>query len=138
MQLFAQLIAVTGRVAKIRFDGFTLRVSRSATGQLCAWPPVTRMALAQPQPRLSTAIYTFLMNKQKYESLPPDLKKVIDDNSGRRLAPFAIKIWDTVELAGEKVMHSKSKNKFIQLSPEETAKFKKKVQLVFDFRKDAG
>ena len=88
--------------------------------------------LAQPQPRLSTAIFTFLMNKQKYESLPPDLKKVIDDNSGRQLAPFAIKTWDTVELAGEKVMHSKSKNKFVQLSPEETAKFKKKVQPVFD------
>ena len=25
--------------------------------------------------RLSTAIFTFLMNEQKYESLPPDLKK---------------------------------------------------------------
>src|SRR5215475_4848654 len=44
--------------------------------------------LSPPQPRLSTAIFTFLMNKKKYESLPPDLKKVIDDNSGRKLAPF--------------------------------------------------
>jgi TRAP-type C4-dicarboxylate transport system substrate-binding protein len=88
--------------------------------------------LAPPQPRLSTAIFTFLMNKKKYESLPPDLKKVIDDNSGRNLAPFAIKTWDEVELAGEKVMHSKAKNKFVQLSAEETAKFKKKVQPVFD------
>ena len=43
--------------------------------------------LAPPQPRLSTAIFTFLMNKQKYESLPPDLKKVIDDNSGRQPGP---------------------------------------------------
>jgi TRAP-type C4-dicarboxylate transport system substrate-binding protein len=34
--------------------------------------------LAPPQPRLSTSIFTFLMNKQKYESLPPDLKKVIE------------------------------------------------------------
>jgi TRAP-type C4-dicarboxylate transport system substrate-binding protein len=88
--------------------------------------------LAPPQPRLSTAIFTFLMNKKKYESLPPDLKKVIDDNSGRKLAPLAIEIWDRIEVEGEKVMHSKSKNKFVQLSPEETAKFKKKVQPVFD------
>jgi TRAP-type C4-dicarboxylate transport system substrate-binding protein len=88
--------------------------------------------LAPPQPRLSTAIFTFLMNKKTYENLPPDLKKVIDDNSGRNLAPTAIKTWDEVEIAGEKVMHAKPKNKFVQLSPEETAKFKKKVQPVFD------
>jgi TRAP-type C4-dicarboxylate transport system substrate-binding protein len=88
--------------------------------------------LAPPQPRLSTAIFTFLMNKKKYDSLPPDLKKVIDDNSGLKLAPTAIEVWDRIELDGEKVMRSKSKNKFVSLSPEETAKFKKTVQPVFD------
>jgi TRAP-type transport system periplasmic protein len=88
--------------------------------------------LAPPQPRLSTAIFTFLMNKKKYESLPPDLKKVIDDNSGRNLAPHAIEVWDRIELDGEKVMRSKPKNKFVELSAEETAKFKQKVQPVFD------
>ena len=70
--------------------------------------------LAPPQPRLSTSIFTFLMNKAKYESLPPDLKKVIDDNSGANLVDLAIKTWDQVELDGEKVMHSKPKNKFVQ------------------------
>jgi TRAP-type C4-dicarboxylate transport system substrate-binding protein len=88
--------------------------------------------LAPPQPRLSTAIFTLLMNKKKYDSLPPDLKKVIDDNSGLRLAPTAIEIWDRIELDGEKVMRSKSKNKFVSLSAEETAKFKKMVQPVFN------
>jgi hypothetical protein len=67
---------------------------------------------------------------------------VIDDNSGRKLAPFAIEVWDRIELDGEQVMHSKPKNKFVQLSTEETQKFKKKVQPVFDrFKKmldDAG
>jgi TRAP-type C4-dicarboxylate transport system substrate-binding protein len=88
--------------------------------------------LAPPQPRLSTAIFTFLMNKKKYDSLPPDLKKVIDNNSGRNLAPKAIEVWDRIELDGEKVMRSKSKNKFVSLSAEETTKFKKTVQPVFD------
>ncbi len=87
--------------------------------------------LAEPQPRLSTSIFTLLMNKKKYESLPPDLKKVIDNNSGRNLAPFAIEVWDRIEVNGEKVMRSKSKNKFVSLSPEETKKFKEKVQPVF-------
>jgi TRAP-type C4-dicarboxylate transport system substrate-binding protein len=88
--------------------------------------------LAPPQPRLSTAIFSFLMYKKTYENLPPDLKKVIDNNSGRNLAPIAIKTWDQIELDGEKVMHSKPKNKFSSLSPEETAKLKKMVQPVFD------
>jgi TRAP-type transport system periplasmic protein len=88
--------------------------------------------LAPPQPRLSTAIFTFLMNKQKYESLPPDLKKVIDNNSGANLVDLAIKTWDQIEVDGEKVMHSKPKNKFVSLSAEETAKFKTKVQPVFE------
>jgi TRAP-type C4-dicarboxylate transport system substrate-binding protein len=88
--------------------------------------------LAPPQPRLSTAIFTLLMNKKKYESLPPDLKKVIDANSGRSIAPMAIEVWDRVELDGEKVMRSKPKNKFVSLSAEETARFKKQVQPVFD------
>jgi TRAP-type C4-dicarboxylate transport system substrate-binding protein len=88
--------------------------------------------LAPPQPRLSTAIFTLLMNKNSYQKLPPDLKKVIDDNSGRNLAPIAIKTWDEIEVAGEKVMRAESKNKFVQLSAEETGKFKKKVQPVFD------
>jgi TRAP-type C4-dicarboxylate transport system substrate-binding protein len=87
--------------------------------------------LGPPQPRLSTSIFTFLMNKAKYESLPPDLKKVIDNNSGANLVDLAIKTWDQIELDGEKVMHSKPKNKFVQLSAAETAKFKAKVQPVF-------
>jgi hypothetical protein len=57
---------------------------------------------------------------------------VIDDNSGAKLAPFAIKTWDRIEIDGEKVMHTKSKNKFSSLSAAETAKFKKMVQPVFD------
>src|SRR5207248_1112405 len=88
--------------------------------------------LAPPQPRLSTAIFTFLMNKQKYDNLPPDLKKVIDNNSGANLVDIAIKTWDQIELEGEQVMRSKPKNKFVQLSAEETARFKQKVQPVFD------
>ncbi len=34
------------------------------------------------RPALYTTTFVMTMNKAKYESLPPDLKKVIDDNSG--------------------------------------------------------
>jgi TRAP-type C4-dicarboxylate transport system substrate-binding protein len=86
---------------------------------------------AGDQPRMATTVFMFLMNKKKYESLPPDLKKVIDDNSGRKLAPFAIQVWDQIDQDGLKVMHSKPKNKFVTLSPEETEKYREAVQPVF-------
>ena len=57
-------------------------------------------------------------NQAKYDSLPPDLKKVIDDNSGANIVDAAIKTWDTIEIEGEKVMHTKSKNKFVELGAE--------------------
>lgn len=86
---------------------------------------------AGAQPRMGTSVFMFLMNKQKYESLPVDLKKVIDNNAGRNLAPFAIEVWDMIDEDGLKVMRSKPKNKFVTLSDQETEKYKKLVQPVF-------
>jgi TRAP-type C4-dicarboxylate transport system substrate-binding protein len=83
------------------------------------------------QPRMGTTVFMFLMNKAKYESLPADLKKVIDDNSGRKLAPFAIQVWDMIDQDGLKVMQSKPKNKFVALNAAETERFRKLVQPVF-------
>ena len=37
---------------------------------------------------LYTTVFIVPMNKAKYESLPADLKKVIDKNSGRELSAF--------------------------------------------------
>ncbi len=88
--------------------------------------------VAGAQPRIGTTVFMFLMNKAKYESLPPDLKKVIDDNSGRNLAPFAIQVWDMIDADGLKVMQSKPKNKFVTLSAQETEKYRKLVMPVFD------
>ena len=56
---------------------------------------------AGPQPRIGTTVFLFGMNKQKYESLPADLKKVIDDNSGRKIAEMAGTNWDNIEKPGK-------------------------------------
>jgi TRAP-type C4-dicarboxylate transport system substrate-binding protein len=57
--------------------------------------------LAGPQPRLGTSMFLFAMNKKKYESLPPDLRKVIDDHSGRHIAAWAGQNWDDIEKPGK-------------------------------------
>jgi TRAP-type C4-dicarboxylate transport system substrate-binding protein len=44
------------------------------------------------QPALYTTTFVMAMNKAKYDSLPPDLKKVIDDNSGIETSAWLGKI----------------------------------------------
>lgn len=88
--------------------------------------------LSGETPRLSTAVFTFLMNKKSYTKLPPDLKKIIDDNSGRNIARAAGENWMAIEKPGEKVMRSKSKNKFSKLSLAETEKIKARAGIVIE------
>ncbi|WP_134725385.1 TRAP transporter substrate-binding protein [Paracoccus luteus] len=46
---------------------------------------------------MSTAVMALVMNRAKYDALPDDLKKVIDDNSGATLAAMAGEAFDRVE-----------------------------------------
>jgi TRAP-type C4-dicarboxylate transport system substrate-binding protein len=46
------------------------------------------------RPALYTATFIFAMNKAKYDSLPADLKAVIDRNSGLEASGFAGRTWD--------------------------------------------
>ncbi|MDA0241498.1 MAG: TRAP transporter substrate-binding protein [Proteobacteria bacterium] len=89
--------------------------------------------LSGAQPRLGTNVFTFLMNKNSYNKLPPDLKKVIDDHSGSSIAKWAGENWAAIEEPGLKVVQSKKKNKFHTISAEETAKIKEAgAQPVYD------
>ena len=54
------------------------------------------------RPALYSAVFIFGMNQAKYDALPADLKKVIDDNSGAGLSQQAGKIWDDSQAAGRK------------------------------------
>ena len=46
---------------------------------------------------ISTSVMALVMNNAKYDSLPDELKTVIDDNSGEALASLAAKAFDRVE-----------------------------------------
>jgi len=80
---------------------------------------------------LYTNVFLVAMNKQKYESLPPDLKEVIDKNSGDNWIKEAGKAWDDAELPGleqaKELGHT-----IVRLSPEEKARWKKTTQPVVD------
>ena len=54
------------------------------------------------RPALYSSVFIFGMNQAKYDALPAELKKVIDNNSGARLFAQIGKIWDESQAPGRK------------------------------------
>ena len=82
-------------------------------------------------PAIYTLTFVFAMNKNKYNSLPSDLKQVIDKNSGAKFSAFAGKVMGNADNpARDKA--KKRGNNLITLSPQEIEKFKKASQPTID------
>lgn len=79
---------------------------------------------------LYTTAFVLAMNKAKYESLPDDLKKVIDDNSGQEFSAFAGKTQAEWDAPARKVAVDLG-NDIIELSPEEVERWKKAAEPVY-------
>jgi TRAP-type C4-dicarboxylate transport system substrate-binding protein len=62
------------------------------------------------EPALYTSTFIFAMNKAKYESLPPDLKKVIDANSGQALSGQIGKAFLQADAEGKKLTAKNTTN----------------------------
>ena len=82
-----------------------------------------------------TALYTstfgVVMNKAKYESLPGDLKKVIDNHSGMYCADLFGKAMDEGD-AKSKAMVQKAGNKVITIDAVEMQRWKRYASVVTD------
>lgn len=76
---------------------------------------------------LYTATFLFAMNKDTYEALPDDLKKVIDNNSGIELARTFGKAMDAGDARGRKIAEEAG-NTIIKLDEAETEKWKQLAQ----------
>ncbi len=80
---------------------------------------------------LYTAVFLFAMNKARYESLPPELKAVIDRNSGLALAEHAGRVWDAAEAPGIAAAKARG-NTIFTLSDDEVARWKAATRPVID------
>lgn len=78
---------------------------------------------------LYTTTFVLAMNKAKYDSLPDDLKKIIDDNSGAEFSAFAGRTQQEYDAPGRKLAEG---NNIIELSAEESAKWQEAAQPVID------
>jgi TRAP-type C4-dicarboxylate transport system substrate-binding protein len=79
----------------------------------------------------SNAIFVFAMNQKKYDSLPADLKKVIDNNSGREVAKWVGKIWDEGAMVSRNMAIAR-KNTINTLGDAEYARWVKATEQVDD------
>ena len=82
-------------------------------------------------PALYTAIFLFAMNSAKYQSLPADLRKVIDANSGAELSAWAGRIFQQADVPGRKLAEER-KNQFYMVPAEELERWRKTAQVVAD------
>lgn len=78
---------------------------------------------------LYTATFVMAMNKAKYNSLPADLKKVIDNNSGMATSGWLGRVQQAGDAAGRQSALER-KNTLYTISPVDAQEFKRKAALV--------
>lgn len=81
------------------------------------------------QPAVYTSVFIFAMNKAKYDSLAPELKKVIDANSGVEASASFGKAQGDADIPGRK---ASEKNTFNTIPAAEIENWKKAAQPVID------
>jgi TRAP-type C4-dicarboxylate transport system substrate-binding protein len=91
----------------------------------------TSTEVAPHHAKHSNSIFVFAMNQAKYNKLPPELKKVIDNNSGREVSRWVGKIWDDGALVSRKIALDR-KNKVNVLTDAEYERWTKATAAVDD------
>ena len=87
---------------------------------------------------LYTAVFILAMNQAKYDSLPPDLKRVIDANSGAALSKTMGNVWDASAPSARKFAVDRG-NTFYLIPSSELENWQKvTVSLPDDWIKDVG
>ena len=80
---------------------------------------------------LYSAVFIMAMNPAKYDSLPADLKKVIDNNSGAALVKQIGKIWDESATPGRRAAEDR-KNTFYMIPASELANWRTASASLYD------
>jgi TRAP-type C4-dicarboxylate transport system substrate-binding protein len=82
-------------------------------------------------PTLYTATFILAMNRAKYDSMPADLREVIDRNSGQVAASMAGQVWDDQAVVVSDMVRKRG-NTIITLSEEEAQRWRRQTQPVVD------
>jgi len=77
-----------------------------------------------------SAVFVVVLNKDKWNSMPPDIQKIIDAMSPEYIDKYAA-MWDDIEKSGKAYLVKRG-NKIISLSKEEETRWVAKAQPIFD------
>ncbi len=80
---------------------------------------------------LYTAAFVLAMNQAKYDSLPVDLKKILDDNTGAEFSAYAGKTMAGYDAAGRAIAEA-TDNEIVVLDEAEVARWKAIAETVRD------
>ena len=123
----------------VEFNNVNIQNAGTINGCVIPWEVVPSVKVdeltkfhTQFDPSL-TALYTttfvMAMNKAKYDSLPPDLKKVIDNNSGMATSAWLGKIQQDNDPLGRKAAVDR-KNTIFTVSVAEAQEFRRKSRAI--------
>ncbi len=93
------------------------------------WGEVVKSTTQDFGAAYTTAMFV-VMNKNKWNSLPPDVKKVFEEVSKEWIVKQG-KVWDEIDESGYKFTKKRG-NKVIALTPQEDAKWAKAVKPLLD------
>ena len=119
--------AVTEALSKGVIDGTT--IPWEVTPSLKVTELVKNHTTFAGKEGLYTQTFAFSMNKASYEKLPPDLKRVIDNNSGQVAAALFGKAMDDGDKAGREIA-VKAGNKITELELAEVQRWKRTASTV--------
>ncbi|MGQ3001504.1 MAG: TRAP transporter substrate-binding protein [Hydrogenophaga sp.] len=119
--------AVTDALSKGTIDGTT--IPWEVTPSLKVTELVKNHTTFAGKQGLYTQTFAFSMNRASYEKLPPDLKKVIDANSGIETAALFGKAMDDGDKAGREIAE-KARNNIVALDAAETQRWRRTAATV--------
>ena len=119
--------AVTDALSKGTIDGTT--IPWEVTPSLKVTELVKNHTTFAGKQGLYTQTFAFSMNRASYEKLPPDLKKVIDANSGIETAAMFGKAMDDGDKVGREIAE-KARNNIVALDAAETQRWRRTAATV--------
>jgi TRAP-type C4-dicarboxylate transport system substrate-binding protein len=114
--------AVTDALSKGTIDGTT--IPWEVTPSLKVTELVKNHTTFAGKEGLYTQTFAFSMNKASYDKLPPDLKAVIDKNSGVEVAAMFGRAMDEGDKVGRQIAE-RSKNNIVALDMAETQRWRR-------------
>lgn len=104
-------------------------------GAVMAWEAVEMMNLQEVfksalDANVNSGVFFLIMNKKTWDSLPPDVQKVFDEESGEKASQLFAKAWDETKKTST-AKFTKAGGKIVEMDAAEASKWREKSMSVW-------